>query len=107
MDGGQTPLLIVHWKILLPTPKVLTAVVLEVGLVMVPLPATTLQLPVPTAGTFAVIVAVVAQMVWLEPATAVVGKLSRNITTVSERGVQPAELTCQTNVFAPTPKPVI
>lgn len=51
-EGGQTPLLIVHWKIFIPTPSAVMPVVGEFGEVIVPAPEINVQLPVPTPGRF-------------------------------------------------------
>ena len=53
---------------------------------IVPLPDTTVQLPVPTAGVLPDIVYVVAQIVCEAPALATVGKLSRIMATVEVDG---------------------
>ena len=54
----QVPLVIVHWKTFAPVPKAVTVVVGLVGVVIVPLPLTKDQSPVPTDGVFAAMVAV-------------------------------------------------
>ncbi len=63
VDGGQTPLLIVHWKILELNPNPVTPLVSNVGVVTTPAPEIKLHKPVPMVGVLAVIVAVVAQTV--------------------------------------------
>ncbi len=73
VDEGHTPLLIVHANTFTPTPKPLMPVVSKVGVTMVAVPDKTVQLPVPMAGVFPFIVAVVAHTVWLGPATEAVG----------------------------------
>ena len=56
----QDPLDIVHLKVaLVPTTKPVTPLVAEEAVVMVAVPATTLQLPVPAAGVLPAKVAVV------------------------------------------------
>ena len=63
VDGGQTPLLIVHWKIFELNPKPVTPLVSNVGVVAIPAPEIKLHNPVPMVGVFAAMVAVVAQTV--------------------------------------------
>lgn len=90
VEGGQVPLDMVHWNTFVPTDKKFTADVGELGEVTTPLPDNNDQTPDPTAGAFAAIVAeeTVAQMVWLGPATEMVGTGSRTIATVEEEGAQ-------------------
>ena len=59
----------------MPTPKPVIEVIGESELVIVPLPETKLQTPVPTSAILPFIVAVgdEAQMVWFEPAFEIVG----------------------------------
>lgn len=72
--GEQMPLLMVHANTLVPTPKPVTPLVGLVGVVMVPAPATSVQLPVPTAGVLPEkFVAVVAHKLKLVPALDTVG----------------------------------
>ena len=56
IEGGQTPLLIVHLKTFAPTPIAVISVVGEVGEVINPAPEINVQLPVPTAGVLPVMV---------------------------------------------------
>mgnify|MGYP001576230106 CR=1 FL=1 len=74
-DGEQGLFEMVHAKTLIPNPKPVMLVVGESELVIVPLPETKVQTPVPTAGKFAFIFAIgeEIQSVWLEPAFAIVG----------------------------------
>lgn len=58
LGATQTPFVITHSKTLTPTPKLFNVVVADVGEVIVPLPETNDQEPVPTVGTFPEIVAV-------------------------------------------------
>ena len=70
------PLVIVHLNVdEAPGVKPVTVVVGLDGLVMVPVPEISVQLPVPTVGVFPVSVAVVPLhgIVWLGPALATVG----------------------------------
>ena len=62
----------VHLKVFAPTPKDVMPDVGEVGVLMVPEPPTTDQVPPPVVGVLPAKVAVVAQRVWSEPAVAVV-----------------------------------
>ncbi len=73
IEAAQTPLVIRHLKTLVPTPNPVIVVLGKVGDVMVPAPETKVQLPVPTAGVLAFMVAVVAQTVCEGPALATVG----------------------------------
>lgn len=65
----------VHWKIFVPNPKPVIDVVGERELVIVPLPETKVQTPVPTVAAFAAInvFGLVIHNVWLVPALAIVG----------------------------------
>ena len=63
VDGGQTPLLMVHWKIFELNPNPVTPLVSTVGVVTTPAPEIKLHNPVPMVGVLAVMVAVVAQTV--------------------------------------------
>jgi len=63
LEAAHTPLIILHLKMFVPTPNPVIVVLGEVGDVIVPDPETKIQLPVPTVGVFAFIVAVVAQTV--------------------------------------------
>ena len=71
--GVQVPLLMVHTKVFTPVVKPLTPLVGLVGVVTVAVPAVTVQSPDPIAGVFAARVAVAEQIVWSDPALAVVG----------------------------------
>lgn len=61
VEGGQTPLEMVHIKIFVPVAIEVTDVFANVGVVIVPLPKITVQLPVPIAGTLPESVAELAQ----------------------------------------------
>jgi hypothetical protein len=63
VEFAQTPFPIVHWNTFTPTPKVLTALVGNVGVAIVPAPETKLHVPVPIAGVFPFKFAVVAQTI--------------------------------------------
>ena len=71
--GVQVPLVIVQVKVLIPVVIPVTPDVGLVGVVTVPVPAVTVQSPVPIAGMFAARVAVGLQIVWSDPALEVVG----------------------------------
>ena len=71
--GVQVPLVIVQTNVLTPVVKPVTPLVGLVGVVTTPVPAVTVQTPVPTVGVFAAKVAVGEQIVWSEPAAATVG----------------------------------
>ena len=71
--GVQVPLLIVHTKVFTPVVNPVTPLVGELGVVTAPVPAVTVQAPVPTVGVFAASVAFGLQMVWSAPAAATVG----------------------------------
>jgi len=74
VDGGQVPLLIVHWKIFVPKPSAVNPVVGEDALLIKPEPETKFHKPVPIAGVFAAMVAVdTAQILCETPAFATVG----------------------------------
>ncbi len=66
--GVQFPLLTVHLKTDVPSAKPVMVVLFKVGVVILPVPETKVQDPVPTAAMFPFKVAVVAQTVWLIPA---------------------------------------
>jgi hypothetical protein len=63
LEAGQTPLLIVHARTLLPTPKFVITALLLAALVNNAGPLTTDQDPAPTDGALPLNVNVVAQMV--------------------------------------------
>jgi len=63
MDAAQGPFVIVHRNVLAPTPKPVIPETGEEGVVMVPAPVMSVQLPVPTSGVFPAKVAVVAHTV--------------------------------------------
>ena len=72
VDGVHGALLIVHWNTFAPTPKPVTPLVGELGVVIVPEPLTKVHTPVPVVGVLPANVAVVPHTVWSEPALAVV-----------------------------------
>jgi hypothetical protein len=83
VDVPQGGLLMVHWNTFGPKPKPVTVVVGEEGVVMVPVPLTSVQVPVPAVGVFAAIVAEVAQTLCAGPAADVVGE----VLTVTVTGI--------------------
>jgi hypothetical protein len=106
VDDGQGALLIVHMNTFAPTPRPVTVDVGDPGVVMVPVPLTSVQVPVPTVGAFPASVAEVLHKLWFAPAFAVVGGATPVIVTVDVEGVHGGLLMVQVNTFAPTPKPV-
>jgi hypothetical protein len=105
-EAVQGELLMVHWKTLAPTPNPVTPDVAEEGVVIVPVPETSVHKPVPVVGVFPASVAVVPQTVWLGPAFAVVGAATPVIVTVDEEAVQGELLMVHWKTLAPTPNPV-
>jgi hypothetical protein len=87
-NAGQLPLVIVQLNVLGPIPRLVIVVVALLGDVIVPVPETTAQVPVPASGTLAAIVAVEEQTVCAGPAAAGVGGLSIVIVTSLVLGVQ-------------------
>lgn len=63
VEGGHTPLLIVHAKMLVPVAIPVKPVFVNVGVVIVAAPETKLQVPIPITGVFPFSVAVLAHMV--------------------------------------------
>ena len=106
MEEAQTPLLIVHLNVFTPVDKPVTPELGSPGVVTVPEPAITVQLPVPTIGALPASVAVVEQIVWSGPAFAVVGASSRVIVMSSIEGEQTPLLIVHLNVLVPTDRPV-
>ena len=90
VDAGQGALLMVHIKTFAPTPKPVTPDVGEEGLVIVPVPLTKVQRPVPIVAGFPANVAVVPHIVWLDPAAATVGAATPVMVTVEDEAVQGA-----------------
>lgn len=62
-DGAHVPFEMVHRKVFTPMLKPVTPEVGDEGVVTVPEPAITVQVPVPTVGVFPASVAVEAQIV--------------------------------------------
>ena len=104
--GGQVPLLIVHTKAFTPAVKPVTPDVGDVGVVTDPVPAVTVQSPVPTIAVFAAKVAVAEHIIWSGPADAAVGSGSTLIVIASTLGVQVPLLIVQVKVLIPEVIPV-
>ena len=82
-EGAHTPLLIVHLNMLGPYPKPVTPEAGLFGVVIVPVPLTSVHRPVPTVGVFpANVVLVISHRFWLAPALDVVG-VCQNVTWAS------------------------
>ena len=93
VDGGHTPLDMVHCRTCVPVLIPVNPEAGEVGVVITSDPETKVQEPVPTAGVFPASVAVVAQTVCVVPALAVVGEASRVIVTVeTDEGHAPLDV---------------
>lgn len=63
VEGGHVPLDMVHWKTFVPVEIPVTLEFGDVGDVIIPVPETKVQTPVPTTGVFPLRVAVVAHIV--------------------------------------------
>jgi hypothetical protein len=106
LDGGQLALLIVQTNVLAPTESPVAPELGSPGVVTAPLPAITDHRPDPTVAVLPASVAVVEQTVWSVPAFAAVGEASLVIVTLSEEAGHDPLLIVQTNVLAPTLRPV-
>src|ERR1051325_3976428 len=106
LDEGQLALVIVQTNALAPTESPVTPEVGSPGVVTLALPVITVHTPVPTDAVLPARAVFVEQTVSSGPAFALVGDASRVITTVSVDEGQLALLIVQTNVFAPTERPV-
>jgi hypothetical protein len=105
--GVHGGLLIVHWKTFAPVPNPVSPDVAEDGVVIVPVPLTSVHRPEPEVGELPANVAVVPQTVWGFPATEVVGAATPVIVTWLVDGEQPAKEIVHWKTFAPVPNPVI
>ena len=106
LEDGQVPLLIVQTNEFVPTESAVTPDVGLPGAVTEPLPAITVQAPVPTEGVLPANDAMAEHTVWSGPASETVGVASLIISTVSFDGVHVPLLIVQTNSFNPTLSPV-
>jgi MFS superfamily sulfate permease-like transporter len=82
-EGEQVPFEILHLKTFAPTLNPVTADVGKFTFVIVPVPETKDQVPVPVVGVFPVKLDELAQIVWSIPALAVVGGGSTVMVTKS------------------------
>lgn len=105
-EGGQEPLVMVQANMLLPGERPVTDEVGELTEVMVPLPDTSDQVPVPIEGVLPEKLVLLEQMAWSRPALAVVGNASVLITTVSRDGGQTPLAMVHTKMLLPTLRPV-
>ena len=85
---GELPVM-VHWNTLFPAASPVTVETGEPGVVMVPDPLIRVHVPVPVIGVLPASVAVVPQMAWAGPASAMVGAGCMVIPAVAEAAAQP------------------
>ena len=105
----QGELEMVQRKTFAPTPNPVTPELAALAELIVPVPETNVQFPVPTVGVFPSRVAVVAQTIWSAPVLAMLGVsvLVMVILSILEEELTQGELEIvQLNTFAPTPNPV-
>jgi hypothetical protein len=106
-DTGQTPLLMLHWKTLVPVPSAVTPLVGLLGVVMVPKPDSSVQLPSPITGVLPEkFVDVVAHKLKLVPALATVGLAKLVMLTVELLGGHTPLLMVHSNTLVPVPNAV-
>ena len=79
VDIAQTPFVMVHLNVFAPTPKPVSPDVGVDGVVIVPVPVIKVHAPVPINGVFPARDVLSRQIVWSEPALAVVGTASSEI----------------------------
>jgi hypothetical protein len=106
VDAGQTPLVMLHWKILEPTLNPLTGELFKLLFESVEVPVRTDHDPTPIDGVFPFRVAVETQSVWLLPAFAVVGRSSRVTETVEVEGGHTPFVMFHWKIFEPTLNPL-
>jgi hypothetical protein len=106
VEAGQTPLLIDHSKIFVPTPRLLNDVEFWELLEMLAVPDMTDQAPVPTVGIFADSVPVDAQVMYPVDAKAAVGGSSLRTRTLEVDGGQIPLTIAHWNTFDPVPNPL-
>ena len=107
VEGEQGGFEIVHSKTFGPTPSPVKPDIGDVGVVIVPVPLTSVHNPVPTAGMFPANVAVVEQTVCAGPAIEVVAPPVFINVIVSVLEGQGELSMVHINTFAPPPTPVI
>lgn len=102
------PLVIVHWKILVPKPIAVTVVLGEVGLVIVAVPDTNVHSPLPIVGVLALsdVLGFVIHRFWSAFALATVGTGSTKMRTVSADVGQVPLVITHLKIFVPTLNPV-
>ena len=104
------PLFKVHWKVLVPTDKPLTPLVGLLASAKVPVPKTTVHVPVAGAiGALPANVVLAAHTCWSAPALAfgLAGLKTVTITSSCELGgTQGPLVIVQRKVFSPAPRPV-
>ena len=104
-DSGQAPFAaIVHLNTFAPKPNPLTRLTASFGLVIVPVPLTKVQVPVPVKAALPFNVAVSAQTLLSIPASAMVACSCRVINTTSSFTGQLPLLTVQRNSLIPIDK---
>lgn len=106
VEAVHGALLIVHLNVFGPIANPVTPEVGLPGVVMVAVPDTTDQAPVPTVAVFPANVVVEPQIVWSVPAVETVGTSFLVMITSSDEAVQGALLIVQRSVAAPVTNPV-
>ena len=99
----QPPLVMVHTRLLVPTPRLVAALLPRLILVTEPVPAITDQLPVPSVGVLPLRVTLpgTVHTVWLTPTLAVVARLSTTMVTEDASGGHTPLEMVHTKVVAP------
>ena len=106
VDGGHTPLRIVHKKLFAPGDNPVTVAAGLFEFVIDAPPVSTFHCPVPTTGAFAEKVKVVEQTVAEVPAEAIEGSASRIMVMLAEPGVQTPFETVHTKTLLPVLSPL-
>lgn len=106
LDGAHGPLEIVQTKVVTPVLNPVTAEEGLEGVLTLPLPAITVQAPVPEIAESPASTALVVQTCWSVPALATVGGANLLIVTVSADDPHDVVVIVQTKVFVPTLSPV-
>src|SRR5665213_2371246 len=104
--GLQTPFEVVHSKIFVPTESPLTEEFAADGFAIVPLPATSVHIPVSIAGKFPLRITEVEQIAVSLPAFAVVGFALTMIDTSSIVCLQIPLEVVHSKIFVPTLNPL-